>query len=161
MRAIPKNIRRQVDQTVEAIQSSLLQRSASELENIIGAPAATSASSSERPSSKKKQKPSVACNNFLEHDGIRPCDSELSVGTKIKRECLKKYPRYKTLDDQGKALVALGANSILDLTNPNSAHQELFSSQEWKDLSHQFRPMFENNTALLEENNSSLREIEK
>ncbi|KAI8379790.1 uncharacterized protein BYT42DRAFT_340730 [Radiomyces spectabilis] len=140
-------IRSQVDRIVGRTQALLLNRAANELHDAVSAETATLIlDTSEK---------------FFEQDGIRPSGSELSVGTKIKRECIMKYPRYEILEDQDKSLVALGANSILDLSKPNSVHKELFSHQQWAHLLHQFRSTCESNTTLLEENNSILRGIEK
>ncbi|KAG1141505.1 hypothetical protein G6F37_010253 [Rhizopus arrhizus] len=55
-----------------------------------------------------------------EYNNVYINDSNVSVGTIIKRDALHLRQRYHSLDIHGKSIISLGLNSILDLsfTNP-------------------------------------------
>ncbi|KAI7869481.1 hypothetical protein BDF14DRAFT_312745 [Spinellus fusiger] len=145
----------QVDHVVDTIQVSILQRSATLLEESIQNSRSSAViarrriqetySPSTSPSVKKNKKQSefLVAEHFLEKDRILTSESELSVGTRIKRACLKLYGKYDSLDKQEKTLVELGANSILDLTKHNSSHKKMFTNLEWKYLIKEFTSNFQ------------------
>ncbi|KAG0165142.1 hypothetical protein DFQ28_008947 [Apophysomyces sp. BC1034] len=97
--------------------------------------------------------------SFVEVDEVYPDDSSLSVGTIIKRACLKHYDDYKTLDENEQHLVDLGANGILDL-GFGSAQKDLFSESGWRSLLQRFSKRFDSKNPVLEVNDRKLKEIE-
>ncbi|CAO3697723.1 unnamed protein product [Rhizopus stolonifer] len=79
---------------------------------------------------------------FVEDDDVIIPNCPLSIATTIKRACLKNYDNYKTLNDNDKNIVALGANGILDLSNKDSPHKGLLGSNAFKILQETYPPSF-------------------
>ncbi|KAI9354028.1 hypothetical protein BD770DRAFT_412461 [Pilaira anomala] len=72
-------------------------------------------------------------------DNIFVNNSNLSVGTKIKRAAMTKHLNYTNLNASDIALVNCGLNSILDLTSGSLTNQKfLFTKEEWTQIKNLF-----------------------
>lgn len=65
----------------------------------------------------------------------------VSVGTVIKEEAIKKRAQYHSINCNGKAIVTLGLNSILDLSFDHPAAQVILFSRQQR---HQLKTRFPN-----------------
>ncbi|KAI7890526.1 uncharacterized protein EV154DRAFT_482118 [Mucor mucedo] len=72
---------------------------------------------------------------YVGEDNIKINNNELSIGTSIKREAMKKNINYKDLTPSEIALVDCGLNCILDLTSGSLTNQrQLFSNEDWNQI---------------------------
>ncbi|KAI7894339.1 uncharacterized protein EV154DRAFT_398028, partial [Mucor mucedo] len=69
-----------------------------------------------------------------EDDGLYIGSCEESVGTLIKKAALNSYNDYHNLDYDEKSIVALGLNSIIDLSHFSTPQKRLFSDSDWNVL---------------------------
>ncbi|CEJ04039.1 hypothetical protein RMCBS344292_18009 [Rhizopus microsporus] len=132
----------QISQSVDEIQSTSLNTSTELLkENIKRRPSATKADTKLKQiyNVQKVKKAFDFAKTFVEEDDVIIPNCPLSIATTIKRACLKNYDNYKTLNDNDKNIVALGANGILDLSK-NSPHKDLLGSNVFNILQKTYPP---------------------
>ncbi|KAI9314554.1 hypothetical protein BX666DRAFT_468797 [Dichotomocladium elegans] len=144
-----------VDEAIDDVQQALLEESTEKLINSIRHQSARTSVICDR--SKHK----AAAQTFVEEDGIYCNDSDISVGTVIKRICLNNYHRYYDVDNSMRNMVKLGANGILDLSKEASIHEGLFSEDEFTRLKKQFKPCLVDDQSVLSKNNEELRKVEQ
>ncbi|KAI9314547.1 hypothetical protein BX666DRAFT_468505 [Dichotomocladium elegans] len=155
-----------VDEAIDDVQQALLEESTEKLINTVRHQSARASAICARnkikalaPKISKNHK--AAAQTFVEKDGIYCNDSDISVGTVIKRICLNNYHRYYDVDNSMRNMVKLGANGILDLSKEASIHEGLFSEDEFTRLKKQFKPCLVNDQSVLSKNNEELRKVEQ
>lgn len=79
--------------------------------------------------------------SIVRTDQSNPGEEDNEVAVTIKKKALEHFSSYHMLDVNGRGIVCLGLNSILDVSfdYPN-CQSKLFTSKEWNDLKHRYPP---------------------
>ncbi|KAI7867034.1 hypothetical protein BDF14DRAFT_1807795 [Spinellus fusiger] len=113
-------------------------------------------------SEKRKERDEVIVNEIVEEDGVQVGGIHDSVGTTIKKEAVRLHSDYYNLSLEQKDSVALGLNSVLDLTQEKYAIQKkLFGEESWRSLINNTPKNLFNNNSVVKKYKEEIAKIEK
>ncbi|KAG2222352.1 hypothetical protein INT45_009825 [Circinella minor] len=155
-------VQQEIRQSLTTVKKTLLQKSTTELRNEISTekPSRSCSIASKQDVSNIQGQIRLSEVASYQDDVILP-NSLLSIGTTIKRACLKNFGKYAALQEKERNIIDLGANSILDTAKENCIQWELFDIDQWRWIYNRYQPRFNDFECVVDYDDDVRKKVEE